>query len=30
LYIGLEFMSVQHVKLSSYKNTNEWRSSTLL
>jgi hypothetical protein len=23
LYIGLEFMSVQHVKLSSYKNTNE-------
>jgi hypothetical protein len=30
LHIGLEFISVQHVKLSSCKNTNEWRSSTLL
>jgi hypothetical protein len=26
LYIGLEFMSVQHVKLSSCKYANEWRS----
>lgn len=30
LYIILEFMLVQHVKLSSCKNANEWRNLTLL